>query len=138
MPEIDFNGNFIDPDPAYRYLREPDPETDRMFATIHANRHLFSVENVAAALTKALDAKAQDNFRDDYKPYRVGEIEWIYPHEQEPPTGVDLHILQFGGSAIRGQWRYGVGFIAWQYMFKRNKTKEAEFFKWMESQGKRV
>jgi hypothetical protein len=75
---------------------------------------------------------------DDYKPYRAGEVEWIYPHEKQPPTGVKLNILTVGGIAIQGQWAYGVGFVAWQYMFKRNKDKESEFFKWMEQQGKKV
>ena len=75
---------------------------------------------------------------DDYKPYRVGELEWIYPHEQEPPTGVKLNILQVGGIAIHGQWAYGCGFIAWQYQFKRNKEKEMAFYKWMEENGKKV
>lgn len=118
-----------------RVVPARDDETSRMFSAIHANRHLFTPEKILEALNKA---KEQPQFKDEYKPYRVGEIEWIYPHEKEPPIGVDLHILQFGGSAIRGQWRYGVGFIAWQYMFKRNKTKEAEFFKWMHEQGKQV
>jgi hypothetical protein len=116
--------------------RERDEATDEMFRKIHENRHLFTPEKVLAAMQASIEGS--EPFKDEYKPYRVGEIEWIYPHEQEPPTGVDLHILQFGGSAIRGQWRYGVGFIAWQYMFKRNKTKEAEFFKWMDEQGKTV
>lgn len=75
---------------------------------------------------------------DDYKPYRAGEVEWIYPHEKEPPTGVKLNILQFGGTAIHGQWAYGEGFIAWQYQFKRNKDKEMAFVKWMEEQGHRI
>lgn len=76
--------------------------------------------------------------KDEYKPYRAGEVEWTYPQEQEPPRGVKLNILTVGGIAIQGQWDYSVGFVAWQYMFKRNKDKEAEFYKWMEKQGRKV
>jgi hypothetical protein len=76
--------------------------------------------------------------KDEYKPYRAGDIEWIYPHEQEPPTGADIHILTEGGIAIRGQWQYGNGYLGWQYMFKRNKGKEAEYRTWLETKGKKL
>lgn len=76
--------------------------------------------------------------KDEYKPYRAGEVEWIYPQEQEPPTGVKLNILTVGGVAIQGNWQYSVGFVAWQYMFKRNRTKEAGFYEWMKQKGRKV
>lgn len=73
--------------------------------------------------------------KDEYKPYRAGDVEWIYPYEQEAPKGVKLNILQEGGVAIQGEWRYGVGFVAWQYMFKRNKIKEAANSEWLKQRG---
>jgi hypothetical protein len=112
--------------------------TTEMFRRIHANRHLFSLEANLEALRLARERAGMTAITDDYKPYRAGEVEWVYPHEQEPPTGVALHILQLGGIAIRGQWAYGCGFVAWQYQFKRNKTKEAEFFTWMKDKGTKV
>lgn len=65
------------------------------------------------------------------KTYAVGEVPWLYPHRNPPPLGVDLNILQEGGVSIRGQWKDNAGFIAWQYMFKRDKQaeEEAEFIR---------
>jgi hypothetical protein len=76
--------------------------------------------------------------KDEYKPYRAGDVKWIYAHNQLPPMGVDLHILQLGGVAIRGNWQWGHGFIGWQYMFKRDKDEEAEYFEWMKQKGEKV
>lgn len=61
------------------------------------------------------------------KPYASGAIEWIYPHEEEPPRGVKLHILQQGCVSIQSQWYDGEGYLAWQRMFKRNHEKEREY-----------
>jgi hypothetical protein len=77
-----------------------------------------------------------NQYADTYKPYRAGAVEWIYPHEQEPPRGVKLHILQGGCISIQSQWAEGQGYKAWQYMFKRNKEKEVEYEKFLASKSK--
>lgn len=62
------------------------------------------------------------------KTYAVGDVPWLYPHRDTPPRGVKLNILQQGGVAIHDQWREG--YIAWQYLFRRDKEaeEEAKFF----------
>jgi hypothetical protein len=75
---------------------------------------------------------------DEYKPYRAGKVEWIYPHELSPPKGVKLNLLTLGFVATIGNWEDEAGFIAWQYLFKRNRKKEEEFFLWLEQQGRKV
>jgi len=61
------------------------------------------------------------------KTYAAGEVVWIYPHEETPPRGVKLHILQEGGISIQSQWYDGEGYMAFQRMFKRDHEKEAEY-----------
>lgn len=61
------------------------------------------------------------------KTYAPGGAEWIYPHEEEPPRGVKLHILQEGCVSIQSQWYDEAGYVAWQRMFKRNHEKEAAY-----------
>ncbi len=52
------------------------------------------------------------------------DIYWIYPKDALPPMGKKLAILTSGGVQITGDWRHDGGFIAWQYLFKRDKSKE--------------
>lgn len=61
------------------------------------------------------------------KPYAPGEISWIYPQDEAPPTGVKLHILQGGCVSIQSKWCENSGYLAWQRMFKRDHVKEAEY-----------
>lgn len=50
---------------------------------------------------------------------------WLYPaRDGQPPKGVKLHILQSGGVSIQGQWKDNAGYIAFQYMFRRDKEFE--------------
>lgn len=77
-----------------------------------------------------------EEYKDEYKPYSVGDIEWKYPHEHEPPRGKKLNILTCGGVAIHGFWKDNHGFIAWQDMFKRNRAKEAAAAAWLKAQGR--
>jgi hypothetical protein len=77
-------------------------------------------------------------YKDDYKPYRAGGAEWIYPQDQQPPRGVKVNILTIGCVAIHGNWAEGEGFLAWQYLFKRNKDKEEEYIKMMALEGKKI
>jgi DUF971 family protein len=79
-----------------------------------------------------------DRCRNEYKPYITDKAEWIYPHEKAPPKGVKLNILTEGGVAITGDWAEGVGFLGWQYLFKRNMEKEEVYIAYMKEQGKRI
>lgn len=58
------------------------------------------------------------------KTYVVGDTEWIYPFEAEPPRGKKIHILQGGGMSITGNWQDGAGYLAWAELHRRNHRKE--------------
>lgn len=49
---------------------------------------------------------------------------WIYPCDQRPPGSTDVYLLTLGGTPTIGRWHDGGDFIAWQWMFLRDKTKE--------------
>lgn len=49
------------------------------------------------------------------------ELYWRY---DKAPTGAKLFLLTKGGVAVTGQWRDDGSFTAWQYLFKRDKSKE--------------
>lgn len=72
-----------------------------------------------------------ENARTDAKAYSAGTIKWYYPHRKKPPMGKKLNILQEGGIAIHGEWKWNAGFIAWQDLFKRDYEQEAEFKEWL-------
>lgn len=46
---------------------------------------------------------------------------WRY---DPPPRGVKLFLLTRGGIAVTGNWTDDGRFIGWQYLFKRDKSKE--------------
>lgn len=50
------------------------------------------------------------------------DIYWRY---DAAPRGVKLFLLTKGGVAVTGTWSDNGGYLAWQSMFKRDKTKEA-------------
>lgn len=54
-------------------------------------------------------------------PVAVADIYWRY---DDPPRGVKLFLLTKGGVAVTGPWSTDGRYIAWQYMFKRDKAKE--------------
>lgn len=56
----------------------------------------------------------------------VGPHYWLYPADHTPPTGVKLALLTRGGVQVTGQWSGDGSFTAWQYLFRRDKTKESE------------
>ncbi len=58
------------------------------------------------------------------KDYAVGQVQWIYPSVQTPPKGQKLALLTRGGIQVTGMWRAGGDFIAWQYLFRRDKNLE--------------
>lgn len=70
------------------------------------------------------------------KTYAVGDVPWIYPHKQMPPRGQKLNLLQEGGTAIHGEWSWYGGYIAWQYLFRREKEEEAEALAFIASMAK--
>ncbi len=51
------------------------------------------------------------------------DIYWLYPHEHPPPQATKLALLTKGHVQVVGNWRDG-DFIAWQYLFRRDKEKE--------------
>lgn len=52
------------------------------------------------------------------------DVYWRY---DPAPRGVKVYLLTKGGVAIApGQWRDGMGLIAWHPVFKRDKAKEVE------------
>lgn len=62
----------------------------------------------------------------DMKGYATDpDNKWLYPPKNMPPNGVKLHILQEGGVAIHSEWKYGAGYIGWQYLPKRDLEQEA-------------
>lgn len=58
------------------------------------------------------------------KTYSVGSIPWIYPCDQAAPAGIKVALLTRGGVQVTGVWRNGGDFIAWQKLFKRDRSKE--------------
>ena len=51
-------------------------------------------------------------------------VYWIYPCDQPAPTAQKINLLTKGGIEVSGTWRDGGDFIAWQYLFRRDKEKE--------------
>ena len=51
-------------------------------------------------------------------------LRWIYPHQETPPQGVKLALLTIGGVQVTGAWTNGGHYMAWQRLFKRDKTEE--------------
>lgn len=51
-------------------------------------------------------------------------LRWIYPQDEPPPTGTKLALLTRGNVQVVGHWQDGGDYIAWQRLFKRDKTKE--------------
>lgn len=70
--------------------------------------------------------QGREAYIDTSKPHVTGNIEWLYVHKHTPPRGRKLHILTRGRVSIQGPWEDGMGYVAWQHMFKRNKQEEAE------------
>lgn len=48
---------------------------------------------------------------------------WLY---RNPPYGVKLNLLTKGGVAVTGKWSDDGRYIAWQYLFRRDRQLEAE------------
>ena len=51
-------------------------------------------------------------------------LRWIYPQDEAPPTATKLALLTRGNVQVVGNWQDGGDYIAWQRLFKRDKTKE--------------
>lgn len=68
-----------------------------------------------------------NGYIDCLKTYATGVVLWIYPHEEEPPRGVKLHILQEGGVSIQSVWIDDAGYLGFQRMFKRSHEKEKDY-----------
>lgn len=58
--------------------------------------------------------------------YVAGDPEYLYPEagDEPPPGGANVLLLTEGGICVRGQWRDGMGFLAWSRMPKRDKATE--------------
>lgn len=63
---------------------------------------------------------------DHTKNYAVSNRKWLYPPKHMPPTGVKLHLLTIGGISVHGNWSWQGGFVAWQYLFKRDEAEETK------------
>lgn len=59
--------------------------------------------------------------------YSAGSMPWLYPQEHKPPAGTKIALLTRGGIQVTGEWRDDGSFIAWQYLFKRDKEKENQY-----------
>ena len=49
---------------------------------------------------------------------------WIYPQDETPPLATKLALLTRGNVQVTGHWQDGGDYVAWQRLFKRDKTKE--------------
>lgn len=63
---------------------------------------------------------------DHTKTYAVSNRKWLYPPRHMPPAGVKLHLLTIGGISVHGNWSWQGGFVAWQYLFKRDEVEETK------------
>lgn len=52
-------------------------------------------------------------------------LRWIYPVDEKPPAATKLALLTRGGVQVVGDWRGDGSFLAWQRLFKRDRSKES-------------